>query len=114
LDTEDASGPTLAGETVADRDSNRLSLDGESELLTTTRGVSSAHERDPRQGGSGDIPNTAHATPFSLAAAGCLLLGQLDDSATPLVALVRAAAKFENGVLVERSDESTSGDTHAA
>jgi len=31
---EDASGSTLAGETVADRDSNRLSLDGESELLT--------------------------------------------------------------------------------
>jgi hypothetical protein len=31
-----------------------------------------------------------------------------------LVALVRAGAKFENGVLVERRDESTSGDTHAA
>ena len=31
-----------------------------------------------------------------------------------LVALVRAGAKFENGVLVERLDESTSGDTHAA
>ncbi len=31
-----------------------------------------------------------------------------------LVALVRAGAKFENGVLVERPDESTSGDTHAA
>jgi transposase-like protein len=27
---------------------------------------------------------------------------------------VRAGAKFENGVLVERPDESTSGDTHAA
>jgi hypothetical protein len=38
---------------VADRDSNRLSLDGESELLTTTRGVSSAHERDRGQVGSG-------------------------------------------------------------
>ena len=31
-----------------------------------------------------------------------------------LVALVRAGAKFEHGVLVERPDESTSGDTHAA
>ncbi len=31
-----------------------------------------------------------------------------------LVALVRAGAKFENGVLVERPDESASGDTHAA
>jgi transposase-like protein len=31
-----------------------------------------------------------------------------------LVALVRAGAKFENGVLVERPDESTSGDTPAA
>jgi hypothetical protein len=31
-----------------------------------------------------------------------------------LVALVRAGSKFENGVLVERPDESTSGDTHAA
>jgi putative transposase len=31
-----------------------------------------------------------------------------------LVALVRAGVKFENGVLVERPDESTSGDTHAA
>jgi putative transposase len=31
-----------------------------------------------------------------------------------LVALVRAGAKFENGVLVERPDESPSGDTHAA
>ncbi len=31
-----------------------------------------------------------------------------------LVALVRAGATFENGVLVERPDESTSGDTHAA
>jgi hypothetical protein len=30
-----------------------------------------------------------------------------------LVALVRAGAKFENG-LAERPDESTSGDTHAA
>jgi len=30
-----------------------------------------------------------------------------------LVALVRAGAKFENGVLVERPDESTSDDTHA-
>ena len=35
------------------------------------------------------------------------------NSAHP-VALVRAGAKFENGVLVERPDESTSGDTHAA
>src|SRR5437764_11710141 len=50
LDTEDASSSTLAGETVADRDSHRLSLDGEPELLTTTRGVSSAHERDRRPG----------------------------------------------------------------
>jgi hypothetical protein len=56
LDTEDASGSTLAGETVADRDSNRLSLDGESELLTTTRGVSSADERIVDRVGSGDIP----------------------------------------------------------
>jgi hypothetical protein len=31
-----------------------------------------------------------------------------------LVALVRADGDFENGVLVERPDESTSGDTHAA
>ena len=31
-----------------------------------------------------------------------------------LVALVKAGAKFENGVLVERPDESASGDTHAA
>jgi hypothetical protein len=31
-----------------------------------------------------------------------------------LVALVRAGAKFENGVLVERPDQSASGDTHAA
>jgi putative transposase len=31
-----------------------------------------------------------------------------------LVALVRAGAKFENGVLVERPGESASGDTHAA
>jgi hypothetical protein len=31
-----------------------------------------------------------------------------------LVALTRAGAKFENGVLIERPDESTSGDTHAA
>jgi hypothetical protein len=30
-----------------------------------------------------------------------------------LVTLVRAGAKFENGALVERPDESTSGDTHA-
>ena len=29
-----------------------------------------------------------------------------------LVALVRAGATFENGVLVERPDESTRGDTH--
>jgi lipid A disaccharide synthetase len=35
------------------------------------------------------------------------------NSAHP-VALVRAGAKFENGVLVERPDESASGDTHAA
>jgi hypothetical protein len=53
LDTKDASGSTLAGETVADRDSNRLSLDGEPELLTTTRGASSAHERDRRQAVAG-------------------------------------------------------------
>jgi putative transposase len=31
-----------------------------------------------------------------------------------LVALIRAGAKFEKDVLVERPDESTSGDTHAA
>ena len=31
-----------------------------------------------------------------------------------LVALARASAKLENGVLVERPDESPSGDTHAA
>ncbi len=30
-----------------------------------------------------------------------------------LVALLRAGAKFENGVLVECPDESASGDTHA-
>lgn len=62
LGTEDASSSPLAGETVADRDSNRLSLDGEPELLTTTRGVSSAHERDRSQGRLRDIPRTlAHA-----------------------------------------------------
>ena len=32
------------------RDSNRLALDAEPKLLTTTRGVSSAHDRDRRQG----------------------------------------------------------------
>jgi hypothetical protein len=31
-----------------------------------------------------------------------------------LAALVRAGAKFENGVPVERPDESASRDTHAA
>jgi putative transposase len=31
-----------------------------------------------------------------------------------LVALVRAGSKFENGVLVERPDESASGDPNAA
>jgi hypothetical protein len=31
-----------------------------------------------------------------------------------LVALVRAGSKFENGVLVDRPDESTSGDTYTA
>ena len=31
-----------------------------------------------------------------------------------LVALIRAGAKFENGVLIERPDESTSGDIRAA
>jgi hypothetical protein len=31
-----------------------------------------------------------------------------------LVARVKAGAKFANGVLVERPNESTSGDTHAA
>jgi hypothetical protein len=31
-----------------------------------------------------------------------------------LVALVRSGAKFEDGVVVERPDESASGDTHAA
>ena len=56
LHTERASGSTLAGETVADRDSNGLSFDGEPELLATTRGVSSHHERDRRQVGSWDIP----------------------------------------------------------
>jgi putative transposase len=35
------------------------------------------------------------------------------NSAHPF-ALVRAGAKFEIGVLVERPDESTGGDTHAA
>ena len=44
LDAEDASRPPLAGEAVADRDPRRLALDGEPELLATTRGVSSAHE----------------------------------------------------------------------
>ena len=34
---------------MADRDSNRLSLDREPQLLTTTRGVSSTHDRDRRQ-----------------------------------------------------------------
>ena len=34
--------------------------------------------------------------------------------ARPLLLRFRAGAKFENGVLVERPDESTSGDTHAA
>lgn len=37
-----------------------------------------------------------------------------DVNSAHLVALVRAGATFENGVLVERPDESTSGDTHAA
>jgi hypothetical protein len=36
---------------------------------------------------------------------------QLEAALRPLV---RAGAKFENGVLVQRPDESTSGDTHAA
>jgi hypothetical protein len=31
-----------------------------------------------------------------------------------LIALVRAGTKFENGVLVERANKSTSGDTQAA
>jgi hypothetical protein len=35
-------------------------------------------------------------------------------NSAPLVALVRAGAKFENGILVERPDESASGETHAA
>jgi len=35
-------------------------------------------------------------------------------SSADLLALVRVGAKFENGVLVERPDESASGDTHAA
>src|SRR5207237_9857154 len=35
-------------------------------------------------------------------------------NAPHLVALVRAGAVFKNGVLVERPDESTSADTHAA
>ena len=56
LHTERASGSTLAGETVADRDSNGLSFYGEPELLATTSGVSSDHERDRRQVASGDIP----------------------------------------------------------
>jgi hypothetical protein len=43
LHTEDASGSTLAGETVADRDPQRLALDREPELLAATRSVSSAH-----------------------------------------------------------------------
>ncbi len=44
LDTEDTSGSALAGEAVADRDSYRLALDREAELLAATRGESSAHE----------------------------------------------------------------------
>jgi hypothetical protein len=43
LHAEDASGSTLAGETVADRDPQRLALDREPELLAATRRVSSAH-----------------------------------------------------------------------
>ena len=35
-------------------------------------------------------------------------------SSARLVALVRAGAKSENGVLVERPNESARGDTHAA
>jgi len=58
-----------------------------------------------------------------LRAAGIAMAFKLIDSAqhrwravnsAHLVALVRAGAKFENGVLVERPDESASGDTHAA
>src|SRR2546423_4353523 len=50
--TEDASSSTLAGETVADRGSNRLSLDREPQLLTTTPRLSRAHRRaaGPRRG----------------------------------------------------------------
>jgi hypothetical protein len=35
-------------------------------------------------------------------------------NAPHLVALVRASATFEKGKLIERPDESASGDTHAA
>jgi hypothetical protein len=68
-------------------------------------------------------PATAagHQGPGSRAA-GILMAFKLIESAqhrwravnsAHLVALVRAGPKFENGVLVERPDESASGDTHA-
>jgi hypothetical protein len=50
---------------VADRDSKRLSLGGEPELPTTTRGVSSAHERDRRQGWLSQLDVIAVANPGS-------------------------------------------------
>jgi hypothetical protein len=43
LRSEDASASTLAGETVADRDPQRLALDREPESLAATRSASSAH-----------------------------------------------------------------------
>jgi ribosomal protein S18 acetylase RimI-like enzyme len=43
LRSEDASASTLAGETVADRDPQRLALDREPELLAATRSASRAH-----------------------------------------------------------------------
>jgi hypothetical protein len=50
-------------------------------------------------------------TAFS-ASGGAALLVLVHGRSRPSVAF--AGAKFENGVLVERRDESTSGDTHAA
>ena len=43
LRSEDASASTLPGETVADRDPQRLALDREPESLAATRSASSAH-----------------------------------------------------------------------
>jgi hypothetical protein len=56
LHTEDASGSTLAGETVADRDPQRLALDREPELHRSYTQRVECPQADPRQVSSGDIP----------------------------------------------------------